>query len=98
MGSGNQNMTYNVELVQKYNIVDSYSVKYVHKKCVNHTLLTGYFDDGEVYSLYVRNGDRMLLVDTFKKLNEANQQAQAIVDNHQELKKYLISQQGKCKS
>ncbi|MDC9597332.1 hypothetical protein [Xenorhabdus anantnagensis] len=89
MESGNQSATYNVELVQKYNIVDSYSIEYINKKCPNHSLLTGCYSDEIIYSLYVRNGGYMVLVDAFKNLNEANQKAQKIIGNYPQIEKHL---------
>ncbi|MEQ1965386.1 hypothetical protein ABLB69_20095 [Xenorhabdus khoisanae] len=98
MENRNQGISYNVDLVQKYNITNSYSGKYLHKKGANHSLLTGYFDDGIIYSLYVRDGSFMVLVDAFKNLNEANQQARDIVNEYQELKNYLTHKESERKS
>ncbi|WP_338803608.1 hypothetical protein WDV76_16110 [Xenorhabdus griffiniae] len=88
-----EGVTYNVDLAQKYNITDSYPAKYVHKKGGNHSLHTGLFDDGVVYSLYTRNGRYMILVDVFKNPNEANKKAQDIINEYQKLKKYFISKE-----
>ncbi|OTA14203.1 hypothetical protein Xvie_03924 [Xenorhabdus vietnamensis] len=91
MESGNQSAVYNVELAQKYNIVDSYSIEYINKKCPNHSLLTGYFGGEIIYSLYMRDGKYMVLVDAFKILNEANQKAREIIGNYPQTEKHLAS-------
>ncbi|MDX7993164.1 hypothetical protein [Xenorhabdus littoralis] len=91
MESNNNNVTYNIELVQKYSIADSYSAKYVNEKQSKHSLLTGYFDDAVIYSLYVRDGNRMILVGVFKNLREANQQSKDIIKNYYELKNHPVS-------
>ncbi|PHM22128.1 hypothetical protein [Xenorhabdus ehlersii] len=91
MKSGNQSAAYNAELVQKYNIVDSYSIKRINKKRPNHSLLKGYYSGEIIYSLYIRDGDYMVLVDAFKNLNSANQNAQRIIGNHPQMEKYLAT-------
>ncbi|MDC9591630.1 hypothetical protein PSI23_20690 [Xenorhabdus sp. XENO-10] len=95
MESGNQSSDYNKELVQKYGITDSYLARCINKKHSNHSLLTGYFDNGKVYSLYSRDGDLMVLVDAFRSLDEANQQAQAILSNYQETAEFPVSSKKK---
>ncbi|MDE9538103.1 hypothetical protein [Xenorhabdus bovienii] len=91
MESGNQSTTYNVELVQKYGLVDSYSIEYINKKRPNHSLLKGYYGSEVIYSLYIRNGDYMVLVDAFKTLSEANQKARGIIGNYPQTEKNLAS-------
>ncbi|MCP9270454.1 hypothetical protein M5U04_20880 [Xenorhabdus sp. XENO-1] len=97
MESGNQNAAYNVELVQKYSLVDSYSIEYINKKHPKHSLLKGCYGGEIIYSLYIRNGGHMVLVDAFKTLNEANQKARKIIGNYPKIEKKLapIDSQGK---
>ncbi|PHM68323.1 hypothetical protein [Xenorhabdus kozodoii] len=89
MESCTQSTNYNLDLVQKYNIVDLYSANYRNKKHTNHSLHKGRFGTETVYSLYIKNGKLMILVDAFKSLNDANDQAKSIINNHPELVKIL---------
>ncbi|MDC9622111.1 hypothetical protein PSI22_10785 [Xenorhabdus sp. XENO-7] len=98
MESVNQGAAYNVELVQKYSLVDSYSIEYINKKCPSYSLLKGHYDGEVIYSLYIRNGDYMVLVDAFKTLSEANQKARGIIGNYPQTEKHLAALDNKGES
>ncbi|MEQ1977701.1 hypothetical protein [Xenorhabdus sp. SGI240] len=80
----------------KSHILTTYMASQRHAEPVpNYNLeaLTGYG-----YALYKRNGRHMYLVDVFPSYEEANQQAQDIVNEYQELKNYLIHKKSEHKS